>query len=38
MNMKIRDFGKNKKGEAATLYMFENKNGMEMQVSDFGGT
>lgn len=36
--MKIRDFGNNKKDEKATLYMFENKNGMEMQVSDFGGT
>lgn len=36
--MKTREFGKNKKGENAVLYTFENKNGMEMQVSDFGGT
>lgn len=30
--MRIRDFGK------ATLYTFENKNGMIMEVSDFGAT
>ena len=36
--MTIRDFGKNKKGEAAKLYSFVNKNGMEMHVSDFGCT
>lgn len=36
--MNIRDFGKNTKGQAATLYTFVNKNGMEMQVSDFGAT
>ena len=36
--MKQRDFGKNKKGEAATLYTLENKNGMVMEVSDFGAT
>lgn len=36
--MNIRDFGKNTKGEAAALYTFVNKNGMEMQVSDFGAT
>ena len=36
--MNKRAFGNNKKGEAATLYTFENKNGMEMQVTDFGAT
>lgn len=36
--MKHRSFGKNTKGEAATLYTFENKNGMIMEVSDFGAT
>ena len=36
--MKIKAFGSNKKGESATLYIFENKNGMEMHVSDFGAT
>lgn len=36
--MKQRNFGKNKKGEMATLYTFENKNGMVMEVSDFGAT
>ncbi len=36
--MKKRDFGKNKKGEAAVLYTFENKNGMTMEVTDFGAT
>lgn len=36
--MKIREFGINSRGEPATLYMFENQNGMEMHVSDFGGT
>lgn len=38
INMKKRYFGKNKKGESATLYTFENKNGMVMEVSDFGAT
>lgn len=38
MVMIIRDFGTNKKGEAAKLYSFVNKNGMEMHVSDFGCT
>lgn len=38
MNMKQRSFGKNSKGEAATLYTFENKNGVVMEVSDFGAT
>ncbi len=36
--MKQRSFGKNTKGEAAVLYTFENKNGMVMEVSDFGAT
>lgn len=36
--MRQRSFGKNTKGEAATLYTFENKNGMVMEVSDFGAT
>ena len=36
--MKQRSFGKNSKGEAATLYTFENQNGVVMEVSDFGAT
>ena len=36
--MRVSDFGCNKKGETAKLYTFENQNGMEMQVSDFGAT
>lgn len=36
--MKQRSFGKNSKGEAATLYTFENKNGVVMEVTDFGAT
>ncbi len=36
--MRQRSFGKNSKGEAATLYTFENKNGMVMEVTDFGAT
>jgi len=36
--MQQRSFGKNTKGEAATLYTFENKNGVVMEVSDFGAT
>ena len=36
--MKTRDFGMGKNGEAATLYTFENKNGMVMEVTDFGAT
>ena len=36
--MKSRAFGQNSKGQAATLYTFENKNGMVMSVSDFGAT
>ena len=34
--MQQRSFGKNAKGEAAALYTFKNKNGMVMEVSDFG--
>lgn len=33
-----REFGKNTKGEAATLYSLTNQNGMELLVSDFGAT
>lgn len=36
--MTIREFGANKKGEAARLFIFENQNGMELHVSDFGAT
>ncbi|MBE5972027.1 MAG: galactose mutarotase [Lachnoclostridium sp.] len=36
--MIIREFGFDKKGEAAKLYIFKNLNGMEMHVSDFGAT
>ena len=36
--MNKRAFGFNKKGEAATLYTFENQNGMVMEVTDFGAT
>lgn len=36
--MKRRAFGKNTKGQEATLYTFENKNGMVMEVTDFGAT
>ena len=36
--MEFKDFGKNRKGESATLYIFRNRNGIEMQVSDFGAT
>ena len=36
--MRIKDFGKNTKGDKATLYVFENQNGMEMHVTDFGAT
>ena len=34
--MKTREFGVNSKGEKATLYTFENANGVVMEVSDFG--
>lgn len=36
--MNTRPFGLNRKGEKATLYIFENKNGMVMAVTDFGAT
>ena len=36
--MNKRAFGVNKRGENATLYTFENKNGMVMEVTDFGAT
>ena len=36
--MKTRAFGFNSRGEAATLYRFENQNGMVMEVTDFGAT
>lgn len=36
--MKTRSFGVNHSGDAATLYTFENKNGMIMEVTDFGAT
>ncbi len=36
--MEKRDFGKNKKGQQATVYTFKNKNGVIMEVSDFGAT
>ena len=36
--MNKRAFGYNHCGEAATLYRFENKNGMVMEVTDFGAT
>lgn len=36
--MKTRAFGAGKNGEAVTLYSFENKNGMVMEVTDFGAT
>ena len=36
--MKTRDFGMGAKGEKATLYTFENANGMVMEVTDFGAT
>ena len=36
--MKTRPFGKNHSGDQATLYTFENKNGLVMAVTDFGAT
>jgi len=36
--MRTRAFDENTKGEKATLYIFENKNGVVMEVSDFGAT
>ncbi len=34
--MQTRSFGVNHSGDAATLFTFKNKNGMVMEVSDFG--
>lgn len=34
----MREFGKNKKGEDAHLYTITNKNGIKMEVTDFGAT
>ena len=36
--MKQRAFGRNSRGEEAPLYSFENKNGMILEVTDFGAT
>lgn len=36
--MQTRSFGKTSKNEEATLYCFENRNGMKMEVTDFGAT
>lgn len=36
--MQTRSFGKNTKGESATLFTFKNKNGVVMEVSDFGAS
>ncbi len=36
--MQTRDFGVNTKGEKATLYSFQNANGIVMEVTDFGAT
>ena len=36
--MKTRAFGQNSRGEAATMYRFENARGMVMEVTDFGAT
>ncbi len=36
--MRTRDFGANSKNEKATLYTFENANGVIMEVTDFGAT
>jgi aldose 1-epimerase len=36
--MKTRQFGLNHQCNQATLYTFENKNGMVMEVTDFGAT
>lgn len=36
--MRERSFGKTKTGEETTLYIFENKNGMTMEVTDLGAT
>ena len=36
--MKKRAFGRNTRGQEATLYTLENQNGMVMEVTDFGAT
>ena len=36
--MESRSFGKNKRGEDATLYTLRNSRGMVMTVSDYGAT
>ncbi len=36
--MVVREFGANQKGEPAKVFIFENQNGMEMHISDFGAT
>ena len=36
--MLTKKFGESKNGEAVSLYIFRNQNGMEMRVSDFGAT
>lgn len=33
-----KSFGQTKTGEQASLYVFENRNGMLMGVTDFGAT
>lgn len=38
MLIEKRNFGKNGRGKVATLFVFKNKNGMVMEVSDFGAT
>ena len=38
MSMQHRAFGRNSKGLEATLYTIKNKNGMVMEVTDFGAT
>ena len=36
--MKKRKFGKNKATKETNLYIFENANGMKMEVTDLGAT
>ena len=36
--MKVTDFGATVKGDETKLYTLTNKNGMEIAVSDYGGT
>ncbi len=37
MLVQKRPFGQNSRGQDATLYTFQNRNGMIMEVTDFGG-